>query len=127
VETSWPADVLIGSARDYPAEWRGDEYARAAAIAGPRLQWVVVTRGRDGADAFGPDGKVHVDSKPAHQVDATGAGDRFAAGLVSGLLEGLPIDGALERGAEWAAAGIARLLPIPADAIEALSATWPDR
>jgi site-specific DNA-methyltransferase (adenine-specific) len=124
-ETSWPADILVGSERDHPADWRGAEFVRAAAIAGPRLRWVVVTRGREGADAYGADDAVHVDTKPVRQVDATGAGDRFAAGLVSGVLGGLAIEAALERGASWAAAGVERPLPIASEAIEELGGRWP--
>ncbi len=67
----WPADILVGSERQYPADWSKAPFNAARVIAGPRLRWVVVTRGPRGADAYGPDGSVHVGARPARQVDAT--------------------------------------------------------
>jgi sugar/nucleoside kinase (ribokinase family) len=122
---AWPADILVGSEQDYPADWAVAPYQRGRDVAGRRLQWVVVTRGLRGADAFGPDVVVHVDAQPVEQVDATGAGDAFAAGLMSGLLAGLAIEDALGRAAEWGATAAGTLESVPAEAIEALSGSWP--
>lgn len=46
---------------------------------------VVVTRGRLGATLFEAGSVCRVDAVPAHEVDATGAGDVFAAALLVGL------------------------------------------
>ena len=105
----WPADVVVGSEQQLSA----DPFAAARAAAGPRLQWVVVTRGARGASAFGPGGEHHAAARPARQVDATGAGDAFAAGLIAALLAGRDIDGALEWGADYGAAAVGALQSVP--------------
>jgi ribokinase len=110
---SWPADVLVGSERQYAQGWLASPFASALPLTGARLRWVVVTRGRRGADAYGPDGEWHVKARPAKQVDATGAGDAFAAGLVSGLLAGHGIREAMELGAVQGAAAVEMLQSVP--------------
>lgn len=71
---------------------------------GPRI--VVVKLGRRGALAADADGVHRADAveipPPHHPV---GAGDAFAAGWITAVLEGLPIDDALRRGA-WCAARV---------------------
>lgn len=121
----WPADILVGSERQYPSGWSEAPFEAARAIAGPRLRWVVVTRGPQGADAYGPHHSVHVDARPARQVDATGAGDAFAAGLMSMLLTGHDIGAAMHVAAEAGAATVEILQSVPASSIEALGLTWP--
>lgn len=109
----WPADVLVGSASQYPVEWLPSPFAHARAVAGPRLEWVVVTRGAEGADAFGADGALHVPAPPANQVDATGAGDAFLAGLICGLLAHRGMREAMEIGAKQGAAAVEVFQSIP--------------
>lgn len=121
----WPANVIIGSEHDYPAAWLAGPYAAGREVAGPRLEWVVVTRGAKGADAYGPHGAAHADAPVTTQVDATGAGDALAAALLSALLGGRSIDEALAAGTEAGAkraAGISSILP---EAVEALEPEWP--
>jgi len=121
----WPADIVVGSERQYPSGWSEAPFEAARAIVGPRLRWVVVTRGPQGADAYGPHHSVHVDARPARQVDATGAGDAFAAGLMSMLLTGHDIGDAMHAAAEAGAASVEVFQSVPASAIEALGVTWP--
>jgi 2-dehydro-3-deoxygluconokinase len=65
---------------------------------GARL--VVVKLGADGAWFDGEAGCGHVPAVPvARVVDTVGAGDGFAVGLISALLEGLPVPAAVRRGA----------------------------
>ena len=59
---------------------------------------VVVKDGARGATLFTADGAWHQDVFPVHVVDTVGAGDGFAAGLVSGVLDGLEPAEALRRG-----------------------------
>ena len=69
--------------------------ARALGAAGPRL---VVKLGERGAlCADGPDQR-RVSLPPVVPVDATGAGDCFNAGLIAGLLDGLPLPQAVALG-----------------------------
>lgn len=110
---SWPADVLVGSESQYPVEWLQSPFEHARAVAGPRLDWVVVTRGAEGADAFGADAALHVPAQPANQVDATGAGDAFLAGLICGLLAHRGMREAMEVGAKQGAAAVEVFQSIP--------------
>lgn len=65
---------------------------------GARL--VVVKLGPEGAYFDGEAGRGHVDGFPvAEVVDTVGAGDGFAVGVVSALLEGLGVPEAVKRGA----------------------------
>ncbi len=64
------------------------------------VQLVAVKRGADGADLFTADGARH--TLPAFDVDTidtVGAGDGFAAGLISAGLDGLAPEAALRRAA----------------------------
>jgi len=64
---------------------------------GARL--VIVKLGADGAWYDGDGGAGHVPAVPVAQVvDTVGAGDGFAVGVISGLLEGLPVADAVRRG-----------------------------
>jgi sugar/nucleoside kinase (ribokinase family) len=61
---------------------------------------VVVKLGADGAYFQGPDAQGYVSAYPvAHVVDTVGAGDAFAVGVISGLLEQLPLQKAVQRAA----------------------------
>ena len=110
---AWPADIVIGSERQLPSAWGPEPFGPIRRLAGDRLQWVVVTRGASGADAYGPTGALHVDARPARQVDTTGAGDGFAAAMVAALLGDLGMEKALERGAVAGAAAVQVLQSVP--------------
>ena len=61
---------------------------------------VVVKLGADGAYYQGPDAQGYVDAYPVMRVvDTVGAGDAFAVGVISGLLEHLPLQQAVQRAA----------------------------
>ena len=61
---------------------------------------VVVKLGADGAYYQGPDAQGYVDAYPVSRVvDTVGAGDAFAVGVISGLLEQLPFRKAVQRAA----------------------------
>ena len=60
---------------------------------------VIVKTGADGAWIIQPEGSVHVPAFVAPKiVDTVGAGDGFAAGVISGVLEGLSLEDAVLRG-----------------------------
>ncbi|SFI42138.1 carbohydrate kinase family protein [Albimonas pacifica] len=58
------------------ADWR----AKGAAL-------VVVTRGAQGAVAFGPAGRIEAPGRRVEVIDTVGAGDTFQAALIAGLAE----------------------------------------
>ena len=111
--TTWPATVVVGSETQYHDVTSAGMFEAVRSVSGERLKWVVVTRGRQGADAYAASSEVHVDAVPAAQVDATGAGDAFTVGLLHGLLQGDDMVTALQLGAAWGAATVAQLRSIP--------------
>ena len=87
------ADVLLVSAAKLadPRAYLADAVSRGCRLA-------VCTDGAAGALALDADGWIEVPAAPvAEVVDTNGAGDAFLAGLLSGVLDGLPVEGALAR------------------------------
>ena len=111
--TTWPATVVVGSETQYNNVTPAGMFEAVRSVSGERLKWVVVTRGREGADAYAASGAVHVDAVPADQIDATGAGDAFTVGLLHRLLQGGDMVTALQAGAAWGAATVTQLRSIP--------------
>ncbi|EWY42177.1 carbohydrate kinase [Skermanella stibiiresistens SB22] len=118
--TDWPAHVIVDSAAHMGASALADPYAAGHAWAGDALRWMVVTDGSRGATAFGPAGAVHVRATPAEVVDSTGAGDVFTAGLIHGLLTGMPIEDALRIGTRWAALAVTSPTSVPPPSLREL-------
>jgi sugar/nucleoside kinase (ribokinase family) len=110
---TWPATVVVGSETQYHDVTSAGIFEAIRSVSGERLEWVVVTRGREGADAYTASGQVHVDAVAADQIDATGAGDAFTVGMMHGLLQGEGMVTALHAGAAWGAATVAQLRSIP--------------
>lgn len=70
---------------------------------------VVVTRGADGAVAYGPTGRVSVPGRRVDVVDTVGAGDTFMAGFLDSYTENpADVSAALERGIAAAAVVVQR-------------------
>lgn len=80
------ADLIKVSAEDLGLLWPGaDPAAIAEGWRAGGAALVVVTRGGDGAEAFGPFGRIAVPGRPVQVVDTVGAGDSFMAALIAGL------------------------------------------
>jgi sulfofructose kinase len=108
-----PAHLVVGSTAQLPAAWASSPYQHARAHFGEQLCWVVLTEGPRGATAYSREQSITVPARPARQLDATGAGDAFAAGLLHSLLAGEPIEKALACAATWGAAAVERRSSIP--------------
>ena len=67
---------------------------------------VVIKAGREGCFAKNADGFWHIPALPVRAVDTTGAGDYFAAGFISALLDGSSFRECCEAGAASAAGRI---------------------
>lgn len=70
--------------------------ARAISYLGPKT--VVITDGKDGAYAYSNEKFLKVGIYPGHRLDATGAGDAFAAGFLSATIKELPLQECLKWG-----------------------------
>jgi sugar/nucleoside kinase (ribokinase family) len=81
--------------------WRQAEHFRRL---GART--VVITAGRDGAYALGPDERIHLPAFEVEQVDGTGSGDAFVAGFILGLLEKAGLKQSLQFGAAMGASSV---------------------
>ncbi len=96
-------DAVVASADELPAD---DPWA-AVQQSGTICQWLVVTRGAAGASLYDRQTRRDFDAVPADVVDATGAGDAFAAGLVHGLARRWPIGDCLGVALRWGALAVA--------------------
>jgi len=91
----------------------------------PRPRWIVVKDGAERALAVARDGAV-VEQKALRVavVEPVGAGDAFAAGLLTGLVRGEPVARCLRRGHLGAAAVLTvrgdSAVPLPASVLDPL-------
>ncbi|MGP3983600.1 sugar kinase [Streptomyces sp. KR80] len=75
----------------------GKPHDPIAALHTAGVREVVVKHGSRGATVHTPDGTADTPALPVPAVDAVGAGDAFAAGYLSALLDGLGLDQRLHR------------------------------
>jgi len=100
------AGVLVASEDELPARAAADPWQGALAE-GLRPQWLVVTQGARGAWATDGKERLFCPAAPAEVVDATGAGDAFAGGLVHGLARRWPMAACLALACDWGARAVA--------------------
>ncbi|OOC55862.1 MULTISPECIES: sugar kinase [Nocardiopsis] len=109
------ADVVFVGRDEAERLW-GTPTAEDVRAVLPGVPVLVVKDAEHGATCFDADGAVFVPSPPVNVVEAVGAGDAFAAGFLSGLLDGLPVERRLALGHAVAGA----VLCSPGDTLEAL-------
>ena len=101
------AGLLLPNAAEAEALTRESDPERAARALAERFGEVVVTIGADGALWTDGADVVRVAAATVDAVvDSTGAGDAFAAGLLSARAAGAPTSEALKAGCELAARAI---------------------
>jgi 2-dehydro-3-deoxygluconokinase len=102
------ADVVIASEDELGLVAPEDGDAAAAEeLAAAGVSQLVITRGARGATVWHDSEAQHAAAVPVAVRDTIGAGDAFAAGYLSGLLDGLPPAAALHRGTVTAAFAVA--------------------
>ncbi len=109
-----PMDYVIGNMHEWMSLYQTEDLEAALALAVADCDTVICTR--SGEDAILIRDGVRV-SAPVHRivpVDATGAGDQFAAGLIFGLARGAPLEAAGRMGCIAAAEVIGHVGPRPA-------------
>ncbi|WP_150240420.1 sugar kinase [Nocardiopsis quinghaiensis] len=109
------ADVVFVGRDEAERLW-GTPAAEDVRAVLPEVPVLVVKDAEHGATCFDADGAVFAPSPPVDVVEAVGAGDAFAAGFLSGLLDGLPTRRRLALGHAVAGA----VLCSPGDTLEAL-------
>ncbi|MBU3825081.1 MAG: carbohydrate kinase [Candidatus Oceanisphaera merdipullorum] len=120
-----PCQVMIASAADLAVGLNtnsdghaGNHWLHAKQLAGESLQWLVVTNGEQGAEAFSANQHIQVPAPVVSVVDATGAGDAFAGGLIHALLAELPMGSALAQASQWAAYTLSSCSSIPSERLK---------
>ncbi len=105
-------DILFANEAELLELAQEGDFETALAKVAPQIPLLVVTRSEQGAVAVEGGVRVAVPAEPIdHVVDTTGAGDLFAAGVLSGLAEGRSLTEALTMGAVCARAIIAQIGP----------------
>ncbi len=88
---SGPMDYVIGNVHEWQSLYQVEDLEQALALARADCGTVICTRSGEDAILIHGDERV---TAPVHRVvpvDATGAGDQFAAGLIHGLARGVPL------------------------------------
>ncbi len=101
-----PCDVLVASADDCDAPTKTDPLAAGRALVGGGLSTFVMTHGAGKVVAHGDCGRTEATPVPTTALDATGAGDVFAAGLLDALTAGAGIHQALNHACGWGAVAV---------------------
>lgn len=105
-----PVNVLIASEDELDLVIDGrDETAQVRALHDLGVRDVLVTRGHRGATLHNQEERVDSGIHDVPLVDPVGAGDAFAAGYISGCLDGCPPAGRLDRAVALGAAAVSAI------------------
>ena len=105
-------DILFANAAEAQALTGEADHDRAVAMLAKKVPLLIATNGEHGATGCRDGERADVPAEPIEQViDTTGAGDLFAAGVLSALAEGRSLHDALTAGAICARAIIAQVGP----------------
>ena len=116
-------DILFANEGEIAALTGLEDFDGAVNKVAPKVPLLVVTRGEHGAIAVQGGARTTVAAEPvAKVVDTTGAGDLFAAGFLSGQVQGRSIADSLTMGAVCAAEIISHYGPRPEGDLKALVA-----
>ena len=98
------ANILFGNEHEMQHLTACGSLEQCIEALSPKVETLVITRGREGAVAAKGGEVVQIAAAPATQVvDTTGAGDLFAAGFLAARLRGRPLKACLDAGAVAAA------------------------
>jgi sugar/nucleoside kinase (ribokinase family) len=85
-------DILIGNEAEITSLYQVEDFAHAADAVAGRCRVAALTRGAEGSLVIAGDERHPIAAAPiAAVVDTTGAGDLYAAGLLHGLAQGMPL------------------------------------
>jgi sugar/nucleoside kinase (ribokinase family) len=116
-------DILFANEAEVRALTGESDLDAAVAAAAATVPLLVVTRSEHGALAVEGGRRVDVPAEPVDRVvDTTGAGDLFAAGFLTGLAQGRPLEASLRMGAIAAAEVISHYGARPEADLKALVA-----
>ncbi len=84
-------DLLFANEHELMSLYQTGSLPQALDACADDVQLAAVTVGPDGAWVIENGARTHVPTRPATVIDATGAGDLFAAGFLHGLTQGRPL------------------------------------
>ena len=108
-----PMDYVIGNVHEWTALYQTEDLEAALAQASAECGTVICTRSGEDAILIRGEERVTAPVRRVVPVDATGAGDQFAAGLIYGLATGVPLAVAGRMGCIAAAEVIGHVGPRP--------------
>ncbi|MDO5657408.1 MAG: adenosine kinase [Paracoccus sp. (in: a-proteobacteria)] len=108
-----PMDYVIGNRHEWASLYQTEDLEDALSQAAQECRVVVCTRSGDPAVIIQDGQRVEIPVSPVVPVDATGAGDQFAAGLIYGMATGRDVETAGRMGVIAAAEVIAHVGPRP--------------
>ncbi len=73
------------------------------------IKHVIIKAGPEGSFVYGENEQIHMEALPVKAVDATGAGDNYVAGFLSGLLRGFSLNKCCQYGTVCAAACVGQV------------------
>ncbi|MCK5501218.1 MAG: adenosine kinase [Tritonibacter mobilis] len=106
-------EFVIGNEDEIRSLFETDDLEEALAKTAAICPLVVCTRSGDGVTVVSPDGRIDVSVTKVVPVDATGAGDQFAAGFLFGLAQGRDLETCARMGNTCAAEVISHIGPRP--------------
>jgi len=110
-------DYVIGNKEEIMALFQTDNLENALSKAADISQLVVCTRSSEGVTAIQDGNRVDFKVKPITPVDATGAGDQFAAGFLYGLAMNSELEVACSMGCICAEEVISHVGPRPEESM----------
>ena len=113
-------DIAIGNADEWMTLYETDDLVAAMAQAAEVCDIVACTRSGDPVWAYQGGVRVEAPVTPVTPVDATGAGDQFAAGFLFGLASGRDLETSARMGVLMASEVIGHIGPRPKANIAAL-------
>ena len=116
-------DILFSNEDEIRALTELGDFEAAVAAVAPKVAVLVCTRGEKGAIAIVDGVRSETLAAPVDRiVDTTGAGDLFAAGFLTGYVDGLPVEDSLKLGAIAAAEVISHYGARPEEDLQQLRA-----
>ena len=106
-------DFVIGNEAEIRSLFQNDDLDADLAAVAAICPLVVCTRSGDGVTVMSPEGRLDVGVEKITPVDATGAGDQFAAGFLFGLSKGYAMERCVKIGNACAREVITHIGPRP--------------
>jgi sugar/nucleoside kinase (ribokinase family) len=114
---SGPLDFFLCNEEELKSLYQTDDLAKALKMGAADCDLVVCTRSEQGVSICQADARWDVPVVPVIPVDATGAGDQFAAGFLYGVAQGLDLETCGKIGGIAAGEVIGHIGPRPVKSI----------